>query len=119
MSAVIHRAVASPAVPRSQSVGRRSVGSGTVTRPWLPTTFTGAASRSRHRSRYQLGDGTTSSSRKLTHGVLARRAADGGAPARGPRAPPAEVARSRRAHATGGHDADTGRRIIHQVGQSA
>jgi hypothetical protein len=69
MSAVIHSAVARPAVPRSQSVGRRSSGSGTRTRPWLPMTCGPTVVRSATSLSCQSGSVTTSSSRKLTQGV--------------------------------------------------
>ena len=55
MSAVIQRAVASPAVPRSQSVGRRPSGGGTVMAPWTPATRAGCAARSATRSARQAG----------------------------------------------------------------
>src|SRR5579875_2667459 len=73
MSAVAQHAVSRAATLRSQSVGRRSPGRGTRTRPWVAPTSSPAAARSASRSWAQRGGGTTSSSRKATHGVAARR----------------------------------------------
>jgi hypothetical protein len=70
MSAVIHRAVDSPAVPRSKSVGARSAGSGTVMRAWLASTW---SCRSAASAVAQSGAGTTSSSRNAIHSVHAAR----------------------------------------------
>ena len=74
MSAVAQRAAPSPATLRSQSVGRRSAGSGTRIRPWLAGDRPAAGAQvARRGRRASPRSGTTSSSRKATHSVVASR----------------------------------------------
>src|SRR2546423_10526586 len=104
MSAVIQRAPASADTLRSQSVGRRPAGSGTVTVPWTPPT-SGPTAKSPASSAPQSAPTSTSSSRKTIQGIsgdTARQPALRAAAGPRPPAPPLVTTGSRPRSASGG-----------------